>query len=141
MKKVLATILAFVYLSSSMGATIHLHYCMGKLASWGLINHDSKNCTRCGMIKKSPSAQNSPNITAKMNCCRDEHKQIKTDSDQKLFYSDFLKYSDLSQGIALQESVTENLKAVSISIAYPKTNAPPLNFNLPRFILNCNFRL
>ncbi len=44
MKKVLTTILAFVYLSTSMGATIHLHYCMGKLASWSLIDHESKNC-------------------------------------------------------------------------------------------------
>jgi hypothetical protein len=138
MKKVLATILAFVYLSSSMGATIHLHYCMGKLASWGLIYHNSKNCARCGMIKKIPSSQN---VAAKMNCCRDEHKQIKTDSDQKLFYSEFFKYSDLSQAVALQEPGSENLKAVSIILAYPKTNAPPLNFNLPRFILNCNFRL
>jgi hypothetical protein len=138
MKKVLATILAFVYLSSSMGATIHLHYCMGKLASWGLINHESKNCSRCGMIKNIPSSQN---IAAKMNCCRDEHKQIKTDSDQKLFSSEFSKYSDLSQAITPQVSATENLKAVSISVAYPKTNAPPLYFKLPRFILNCNFRL
>ncbi len=53
MKKVLTTILAFVYLSTSMGATIHLHYCMGKLASWGLIDHESKNCTKCGMVKKT----------------------------------------------------------------------------------------
>jgi hypothetical protein len=141
MKKVLATILACIYLSSSMGATIHLHYCMGKLASWGLINHESKNCARCGMIKKSPSSQNAQNMAAKMNCCRDEHKQIKTDSDQKLFSSEFFKYCDLSQGIALQESTTENIKAVSISIAYPNTNAPPLYFKLPRFILNCNFRI
>jgi len=138
MKKVLATILAFVYLSSSIGATIHLHYCMGKLASWGLINHERKNCARCGMIKKNPSSEN---MSAKMNCCRDEHKQIKTDSDQKLFSFEFFKYSDLSQTIVQQESETENMKAFSISTAYPKTNAPPLNFNLPLFILNCNFRL
>jgi hypothetical protein len=138
MKKVLATILAIVYLSSSMGATIHLHYCMGKLASWGLTNHESKNCARCGMIKKIPSSQN---MAAKMNCCRDEHKQIKTDSDQKSFSSEFFKYRNSSQVLALQEPTTEKLKAVSVSIAYPKTNAPPLYFKLPRFILNGNFRL
>ena len=50
MKKVLAIILAFVYLTSSMGATVHLHYCMGKLASWSLIDHESKNCAECGMV-------------------------------------------------------------------------------------------
>ena len=88
MKKVLATILAFVYLSTSMGATIHLHYCMGKLASWGLIDHDSKNCTKCGMVKKTPGSHF---MAAKMDCCRDEHKQIKTDKDQKLFPAEFFK--------------------------------------------------
>src|SRR5450432_3882623 len=98
MKKVLATILAFVYLSSSMGATIHLHYCMGKLASWGLIDHESKSCAQCGMTKRSPASQC---MAAKMNCCKDEHKQIKTDKDQKLSPSEFFKNNVLSQAVAL----------------------------------------
>src|SRR5664279_5304158 len=90
MKKVLTTILAFVYLSTSMGATIHLHYCMGKLASWGLINHESKHCAQCGMVKQKSSPQG---MTAKMDCCRDEHKQIKTDKDQKIVPSELFKYN------------------------------------------------
>jgi hypothetical protein len=138
MKKVLATILAFVYLSSSMGATIHLHYCMGKLASWGLIDHESKTCPKCGMFKKKPASKC---MTAKMDCCRDEHKQIKTDKDQKLFPSEFFKYNNSLQAIALNESVTQSIKAFSISIAYPNTNAPPLFDKLPRFILYRNFRI
>ena len=138
MKKVLATILAFVYLSSSMGATIHLHYCMGKLASWGLIDHESKNCARCGMVKQ-PSA--SQFMDAKMNCCKDEHKQIKTDNDQKISSSEFLKYIVLSQAIALNESALQNSQAVSISTEFPNTNAPPLFDKLPLFVLYRNFRL
>jgi hypothetical protein len=138
MKKVLATILAFVYLSTSMGATIHLHYCMGKLASWGLIDHESKNCARCGMIKKTSGSQH---MAAKMDCCRDEHKQIKTDKDQKLFPSEFFKYNNLSQAISLNESALQAVKAFSISIEYPRTNAPPLSDKLPLFILYSNFRL
>ena len=109
MKKLLATILAFVYLCTSMGATIHLHYCMGKLASWGLIDHESKTCAQCGMIKKIPASQN---MTAKMDCCRDEHKQIKTDNDQKLFPSEFFKYNNLSQVIALHEPALKDRKSV-----------------------------
>jgi hypothetical protein len=138
MKKVLATILALVYLSSSMGATIHLHYCMGKLASWGLINQEGKNCTRCGMVKK---ASGSPSMASKMDCCRDEHKQIKTDKDQKLFPSEFFKYNNTSQVIALNEPAVQSIKALSISIEYPNTNAPPLFDKLPRFILYRNFRI
>ena len=138
MKKVLATILAFVYLSTSMGATIHLHYCMGKLASWGLIYHESKNCAQCGMIKKTPVSQN---VAAKMNCCRDEHKQIKTDQDQKLFPSEFFKYNNLSQTLALHVITAQNIKAFSISAEFPNTNAPPLFDKVPLFVVYRNFRL
>jgi hypothetical protein len=138
MKKVLATILAFIYLSSSMGATIHLHYCMGKLASWGLINHESKNCERCGMVKKTAASQS---MSAKMDCCRDEHKQIKTDKDQKLSPSEFFKCNNLSQAIVLNEPAIQCIKALSISIVYPNTNAPPLFDKLPRFIVFRNFRI
>jgi hypothetical protein len=138
MKKVLATILAFVYLSSSMGATIHLHYCMGKLASWGLINHESKNCERCGMVKKTAASQS---MSAKMDCCRDEHKQIKTDKDQKLFPSEFNKYNNLTQANALYESSLESIKVFSFPIEYPNINAPPLFDKLPLFIVLRNFRI
>ena len=138
MKKVLATILAFVYLSSSMGATIHLHYCMGKLASWGLINHENKNCERCGMVKNTTASHS---MVAKMDCCRDEHKQIKTDKDQKLSPSEFFKCNNLSQAIALNVPSIQSIKALSISIAYPNTNAPPLFDKLPRFIVFRNFRI
>jgi hypothetical protein len=137
MKKVLVTILAFVYLSSSMGATIHLHYCMGKLASWGLINHENKNCEGCGMVKNTTASHS---MAAKKDCCRDEHKQIKTDKDQKLFPSEFFKYNNLSQVIGLNEPLTESIKAFSISIEYPNTNAPPLD-KLPLFVLYRNFRI
>jgi hypothetical protein len=138
MKKVLTTILAFIYLSSSMGATIHLHYCMGKLASWGLIDHESKNCAQCGMVKKTSSSQH---MAARMDCCRDEHKQIKTDKDQKLFPSEFFKYNSLSQAIALDETDVQSSKAFSISIVYPNNNAPPLLSKLPLFVLYRNLRL
>ncbi len=138
MKKVLAAILAFVYLSTSMGATIHLHYCMGKLASWGLIDHESKNCTECGMVKNTSPSRG---ISEKMDCCRDEHMQIKIDKDQKLFPSEFFKYNYLSPAIALNDNSVKSTKAVSISEAYPNTNAPPLSDKLPLFILYCNFRL
>jgi len=138
MKKVLATILAFVYLSSSMGATIHLHYCMGKLASWGLIDHESKNCAQCGMVKKPSTSQC---MATNMDCCKDEHKQIKTDKDQKLSPSEFFKYNNLSQVIALNEPAVQSLKVFSISIEYPNSNAPPLIDKLPLFVLYRNFRL
>jgi hypothetical protein len=138
MKKILATILAFIYLSTSMGATIHLHYCMGKLASWGLIDHESKNCMQCGMMMKSSSSQG---MSAKMDCCRDEHKQLKTDKDQKLFPSEFFKYNNLSQATIVHESFISGVKSLSPAIEHPNSNGPPLSGKLPLFIVYRNFRL
>jgi hypothetical protein len=138
MKKFLATILAFIYLSSSMGATIHLHYCMGKLASWGLIDHESKNCTQCGMLKQSASSHSKE---LKTECCRDEHKQIKTDRDQKLSPSEFFKYNIPAQSTAVNEPGTQGTTPFSIATEYPNTNAPPLIGDLPLFVLYRNFRL
>jgi hypothetical protein len=138
MKKIVATILAFIYLSTSMGATIHLHYCMGKLASWGLIDHESKNCAKCGMLKKTTSAHG---INAGMNCCKDEHKQIKTDNDQKLSLAESFKYNVVSQSGLLHEPAVQGIRFFSVSIEYPNTNAPPLSDKLPLFVVYRNFRL
>jgi len=138
MKKVLATILAFVYLSSSMGATIHLHYCMGKLASWGLIDHERKNCEQCGMVKQSSFSHSTE---LKTECCRDEHKQIKTDKDQKLSPSEFFKYNIPAHSIAVNEPDAQGISPFSIATEYPNTNAPPLMGDLRLFILYRNFRI
>ena len=51
MKKFVAVILALVYIGTSTGANIHMHYCMGKLADWGLGDNKSKTCSKCGMEK------------------------------------------------------------------------------------------
>jgi hypothetical protein len=138
MKKLLTSILALLYLSTSMGATVHLHYCMGKLASWGLIDHKSKNCTKCGMVKQDPASRW---MTAKMGCCKDEHKQIKTENDQKLSLSEFFKYNILSQAPALNNRELHSIRAFSIATTFPNTNAPPLLDKLPLFTLYRNFRI
>src|SRR5688500_1465038 len=74
MKKLIIPILALFYLSMSVGATVHMHFCMGKLVEWGLSHNDSESCGACGM-KKSDEKEN--------GCCKDESKAIKLDTDQK----------------------------------------------------------
>ncbi|MBK8522228.1 MAG: hypothetical protein IPL54_15650 [Chitinophagaceae bacterium] len=41
-EKFITAILAVLYLGTSSGATIHMHYCMGKLAEWGLGHQNPK---------------------------------------------------------------------------------------------------
>lgn len=75
MRKLLITILAIVYLVTSTGFTLKLHYCMGNLAEWGIGSKSSDRCGICGMV------------TIKGNdngCCKDESKFVKNIADQKI---------------------------------------------------------
>jgi hypothetical protein len=71
-KKAFLVILSLVYMVSTMGTTIHLHYCMGKVVNWGLTSSTSLKCDNCGMEKSSGN-----------NCCHDQEKTIKIEKDQK----------------------------------------------------------
>ncbi len=74
MKKFFVAILALLYISTSTGAFVHVHYCMGEMADWGFGYNKSSTCGKCGMEE----VQGSDN-----GCCKDEQKFIKNDTDQK----------------------------------------------------------
>jgi hypothetical protein len=138
MKKFLATILAVIYLSTSMGATMHFHYCMGKLTSWGLINQEDKNCTYCGMPKNAMAGHS---MAVKGGCCKDEHKHIKVDKDQKATESAY-KFVSFSLDIEAGNFASLPDSYVASYIAgYPTTNAPPDPDKVPVFLRNRNFRI
>jgi hypothetical protein len=59
-------------MAGAMGATVHMHYCMGKLVGASLIEQDEDMCGKCGMSTKDK----------KKSCCKDEHKTIKTADHQ-----------------------------------------------------------
>lgn len=138
MKRILVTILAFLYLSTSMGATIHLHYCMGKLISWGLIDHESKSCMTCGMYKET---NGKVGISVGKNCCKDEHKMIKTGNDQKVTSAEY-QFFKLSPDATAGTFLTLPLYGVSSNtIESARANAPPFLSERPIFLLNRNFRI
>ncbi len=74
MKKLIVAILAFLYISTSIGATVSFHYCMGKFVGWQMGIDNSKECDKCGMEEKEAKD---------VGCCNEDYKLIKTDSDQK----------------------------------------------------------
>jgi hypothetical protein len=82
MKKFFIAILAFLYIGTSTGAVVHLHYCMGELAYWGLGYNQTKVCGECGMDEKDATG-----------CCKDEHTFIKNDDDQKIA-ENFFHFAD-----------------------------------------------
>lgn len=132
MKKLLIIIIALLYISTSTGAVIHMHYCMGKLSDWGLWHNEADNCSKCGMEKNS----NQDN-----KCCKDEHKYIKNTADQKLSETNLQFIQILST--ALPISFTENPYAEfsSVTEENPRTNAPPLINSVLLYIRNCTFRI
>jgi hypothetical protein len=62
MKKLLLTCLSVVYLLMSIGAGIHVHYCMGQLVS-ASIGPQKDRCSRCGM-------------TSKKGCCEEKRVSL-----------------------------------------------------------------
>lgn len=71
MKKLLTTILLISYFIASSGATIHVHYCMGKAVEIGLSKKDKdEKCPGCGMKDKK-------------GCCNDKETRIKISDDHQ----------------------------------------------------------
>ncbi|WP_298391775.1 hypothetical protein [Hydrotalea sp.] len=130
MKRFAAAILTVLYISTSVGAMVHMHCCMGKLAELGLGQKESKTCGNCGM--KTSEAK-------EKGCCRDEHKFIKNNTDQKATEAGLqlskLRATDLRT--AFIESPSFNF--TSISEDYPESNAPPRSNGVAAFILNRTF--
>lgn len=87
MKRILVPILMMLYMAGAMGATVHLHYCMGEFVGVSLIHHEEHKCSKCGMVKK----------TMNNGCCQDEHITFKTAEHNKVTAS----FSFSNQSIAI----------------------------------------
>jgi hypothetical protein len=130
MKKITVAILAFLYISTSVGATVNLHYCMGKLADWSVGYAESKQCDKCGM-KKSLKKDN--------GCCKDENKFIKNNSDQKTAESAFQIFQSIAVALPVSFYEIPVADIPSIIEANPTSHAPPLISGVAVYIRNCVF--
>ncbi len=130
MKKILVTILAFVYLSVSSGAIINMHYCMGKLMSWEFLNKQNTRCGSCGMDKSGHKG-----------CCKDEQKILQIGKDQKVSEIAFEVLKINPDVIVIPCSELSFIYSFSIVADKPVAHAPPRSQAVPIFILDCNFRI
>jgi hypothetical protein len=118
MKKFAIAILAVLYLGTSVGAIVHLHYCMGQLVNLSLwdSNSNSSECSKCGMQKNHGPAEN--------GCCKDEQKVLKNSNDQKLTQSAVY----LIHATSVPHLISHNeLPAINLSLTRrnPISHAPP----------------
>lgn len=131
MRKWPATILAFIYLLSVTGVTVHRHYCMGQPAGWGIFKNNSAVCPACGMEKTETDN----------GCCKDESAFFKSISDQ--------------QGMEAAGQLTEPSVATmavpfsgfTMTCPFNKTDnrfrfiPPGPDISPPSYILHCVFRI
>ena len=131
MKKFLATILAIVFLGSSFGATMNLHYCMGKLADWDLAQQKpmSKSCPKCGMEKKNKG------------CCKDEQKFVKNTIDQNIPGTGVQVLQALACSLPSHFFELPIASTVTLAKTIPVSHAPPEGIGIPAYIRNCVFRI
>jgi hypothetical protein len=130
MKKFMVAILALLYIGTFTGATLHMHYCMGQLADWGLGQNNSKTCGKCGM-DKSEEKDN--------GCCKDEHKFIKNITDQKTVEAgfQFLQLIAVALPVSFVEIPLVNIS--SVTEENPISHAPPRTGGVAVYIRNCVF--
>jgi hypothetical protein len=128
MKKVFAFILAIFYLTSTIGANVHLHYCMDKLINWGVVNSESVKCENCGMEKDG-------------GCCKDELRFVKNNSDQTIVGTS----SQLSQPLIIDVPLTcthlSEKYFSSIIEKYTFQHPSPGDSRVDILIRNCIFRI
>lgn len=132
MKKFLVAILAVLYMGVSTGATLHLHYCMGKLVGWDLGHKESDACGKCGM-KKELSQDN--------GCCKDEHKQIKLDNDQKAIESAIQLMHGSGAVLLTGYGVLPETHPVALAVINPVGHSPPRSSSVAIFVLHRVFRI
>lgn len=133
MKKFFILILSILYISTSTGASLYMHYCMGKMVDFSVFNSAKKDtCSKCGM--KNDAKDNN-------NCCKHEHKQLKAHDNQK--HSENLIEQMQSTGTALAVSYSElpHVYVPSAILDNPLSNAPPRSRKVNSYILNCTFRI
>jgi len=132
MKRFFVAILSLLYICTSTGATVHIHYCMGKLADWGFGNSQSKTCSGCGMEKTT---------TGDNGCCKDEHRFLKNNTDQKIAESGFQLVQLISVAVPGNFFKMPVVDLLSISEEIPVSHAPPRSSNIPVYIRCCVYRI
>ncbi len=114
MKNSVVILLLLIYSSATMGATVHLHYCMNEFVSWSLLHSKDDKCGRCGMDEKD-----------KGDCCKDEHRYFKLKADHQK--------SNVSQLITFNATPVLIIPVVNFDIhfyttvtdTYSTSHAPP----------------
>jgi hypothetical protein len=124
MKKFLAIFLMVIYITTTSGIALSIHYCMGDISSVRIGQNASTSCPTCGMENEG--------------CCHDDFKVVKlTDSHQAPFMVNELQ----KPAIVTPEHVIPVYTTLLAheSYIFQQDHSPPPAHSLN--ILNCVFRI
>ena len=128
MKKAVVILLMLIYGSATMGATVHLHYCMNEFVGWSLLHNDDGKCGKCGMEEQD-----------KEGCCKDEQKQFKLKTDHpNAGFTAFLTMVSAPAIVTEFPNFTFH-PPLPTTIKYPTFDAPPDINNIKLHVLHCVF--
>ncbi|THU38026.1 hypothetical protein FAM09_15180 [Niastella caeni] len=130
MKRLIVTILALFYLGTSTGATIHLHYCMGKLVEMKLWHSEADKCGNCGMKKKT---------ACEKKCCKDEHKLVKLEKAHQKAIENIFQFTQFVATLPVSYFEFPQVYIPSVAQELPVSHGPPRS--IPIHILHCTFRI
>ena len=132
MKKFLILILTFTYFASTSGATVYMHYCMGKMVEWNVTGSEKENCPHCGMDKSKKSDK---------GCCKDEHKQLKVINDHNITETALQVLHVAALALPVSFIEIPAIAFSSITEENPTGNAPPRSSGIAIYKRNCVFRI
>lgn len=132
MKKFLILILTFTYFASTSGATVYMHYCMGKMVEWNVTGSEKEKCPHCGMDKSKKSDK---------GCCKDEHKQLKVINDHNITETALQGLHVAALALPVSFIEIPAIEFSSVTEENPTSNAPPRSSGIALYKRNCVFRI
>ncbi len=114
---------------SSIGATVHYHYCMNEFEGWTLLQNKDNKCSKCGMKE----------VTKKKGCCKDEQKEFKLKTDhQKAGVSDYVKV--LFDALIINDFQDYKIATLTdAKLCYSNYHPPPDIYIQNLQVLYCSF--
>ena len=118
MKKFVVSVLLLVYILTASGASISLHYCMGKFSGWDIDKNTTSRCSNCGMQKAD-----------KKGCCNDVYAHFQLKKDQLASSIYFISFKS-TQYSNRQHTIFYAITFLTYPDASYSINSPPLKIPL-----------
>lgn len=129
MKKVIALILALVYLSTTSGMVMNVQYCFDKVSSVQVNGFGDKDGCCCIGAEKTAG------------CCSDEVEMVKLHESHQAAFANY-SIENPTQLLSIPLSYIDSSPIVSVSeeLVQISDSSPPLP-SAPIYIKNCVFRI